>query len=153
MNSETAPPPGNSAASAALPPPPRRRWLTLLLAGVLFASGVVVGGAGALWTVRQRALQLVRHPDHAPQQISARLQKRLGLSDEQTVRVREVLKRRQGELLKIRRQAQPQVERQLDLLQAEVAAELDEQQAERWRADLARVRGLWLPPVPPDPVP
>ena len=145
---ETAPSP--KAARQPLPRPRRpRRWLTVLLGVVIFVCGAVIGSAATLLIVRDRVLHMLRHPDEAPARITARLRRKLRLSDEQAEQVEAILARRQAALQEIRCKVQPTVERHLDAARDEIAAVLTPEQAETWHAHFTRLRDTWVPPLPP----
>ncbi len=128
--------------------PRYRWWLRLLLPLVIFVSGTVVGAGGTLLVVRNRVLMAVHHPDKMPEIIAARMRFVLSLSDQQTRQVERILRARQASLLKLRQQYQPELEQELDLLDEQVSAVLDEQQRVRWRGRLRGLRQTWLPTLP-----
>jgi hypothetical protein len=135
--------------AAALPTRPRRRrWLSILLGLVIFTAGVVVGGAGALVALRHTLLYAIHHPDEFPPQAAARLRSVLDLSDEQTRQVEQVLRNRQAALQAIRREVQPRVEAELDLVDRQVGEILTPEQRASWNARFAELRGIWIPPAP-----
>jgi F0F1-type ATP synthase delta subunit len=123
------------------------------LSFAIFGSGLVVGGAGALLTLRQQLLRAIHHPDEAPARIAARLRSKLALSDQQAERVEQILRERQGKLEAIRRRVQPEVMAELRLLEQQVGATLDETQRTQWEARLRELRETWTPPLPDEPAP
>lgn len=129
----------------------RRRWISFLLTLVIFASGVLIGAAGAAGFIRREILQVLRDPAGAPARITQRLKRRLALTDAQTARVQGILESRQQSLQSIRATIQPEVMKELFLAKSEVAEVLDERQRERWEADFDRLRDLWVPPMPEKP--
>jgi len=130
---------------------PRRGWRTLLLAILIFVSGLIVGGGLTLITVRHRALRAIHHPDEVPPRIAAHLRWKLGLSDEQTRQVEQIVRKRQQALQAIRRDVQPRVTIELDRVESEIAATLDDAQREKWRALFTNLRETWIPPPPKQP--
>jgi hypothetical protein len=131
-----------------LPRPPHRRWVRLLLALVVFLSGVGVGVGGALIVVRNRVLHAIHHPDEMPALLAVRLRLRLRLSDEQVQRVEAIFTQRQRALQDIRRRVQPDVEAELERVEQQVAAVLDEQQRQAWQRHFQQLRDTWLPALP-----
>jgi len=125
-----------------------RRWLTWLLMLVVFFSGLAIGIGGTSITILNRILDAFHHPEKAPQRIAARLQGKLDLTDEQTVKVEAIVQTRQRELQKIRREVQPRVESQLDQVEQEIAEVLDEAQQAKWHALIRHWREVWIPPLP-----
>ena len=135
-----------------VPAAPRRRgWRTLLLALLIFVSGLIVGGGTMLITVRHRALRVLHHPEEVPARIAARLRWKLGLSDEQTQQVEQIVRKRQQALQAIRREVQPRVTIELDRVEAEIAITLDDAQRAKWHALFAKLRETWIPPPPTRP--
>jgi hypothetical protein len=135
-------------ASPAAPPPRRRWWLRLILVLVIFVSGVLVGTGGTVLVIRNRVLTVVRHPEQMPQRMVNRLRWPLGLSDEQAVELEQVFERRQESLQRLRRRFQPELEAELDQIEAEVADVLDEEQQQRWQEYFGHIRRTWMPPMP-----
>ena len=83
-----------------------------------------------------------------PRRIAAHLRFHLGLSEEQTRQVEAILHQRQAALQVIRREVQPRVMAELDQVEAEIAAVLDDSQREHWHLMFARLRNTWVPPLP-----
>ena len=134
-----------------LAPTPRRRrgWLRLLLYLVIFISGGIVGTGITLMVIRKSALFAVHHPDEMPAIIADRMTRVLDLDDDQKCQILDILRERQEALQDIRRQSQPLVEEQLDLLEEQVAAVLDPEQQEKWRSRIKHIRRTWIPLPPP----
>jgi len=126
----------------------RKTWLRGLLMLVIFLSGTIVGAGGTLLAVRQRVLHKIHHPQEVPAAVTARLRRKFDLSDKQAQQVETILRSRQGEILTLRRQFQPQLEGQLDKVASEIADVLDNQQRGRWEGYFRELRNTWLPAVP-----
>ena len=147
---ETPAPPGPPGA---LPAPRRKRaWLTVLLCLAIFVAGGVVGAGITVIHVYRTVLSALQHPERTPERIARRMQKRLDLTDEQTGRIEEILRRRQKPMLEARRELLERNAPELDALEDEVAAELTPGQALHWREhfrqmrrDLSSGAGLDLP--------
>jgi hypothetical protein len=134
-----------------LPPRRRRRWLTVLLGLVILGCGAIIGAGVALVVVRDRVLYALRHPEEMPARVTARLRRTLGLTEQQTEKVRVIVERRHAALQMIRRFVQPRVEAQLENFREDVAAVLSPPQAEAWRSHFDALRRTWVPPLPPLP--
>lgn len=130
--------------------PARRRWLSIVLALVIFVSGVLVGGGVTVLVAVRQIRDVIAHPERAPDRIVARLHSKLKLNDQQTKQVEQIVKRRQAALIEIRRTVQPQVLEQLDQFEREVADVLKPDQKQRWHELLANLRTQWVPPMPPE---
>ena len=147
-----------SETPGSLPPPanivprrPRRRWVSVLLYLVLFASGIAIG-SGATLIITYKVVQYrLRHPERLPDRAVERLKKPLDLSNQQAVEVRSIIRSHLIRLQALRRQWQPQLDAELDSLEADVAAVLKPEQAEKWHKIAREKRQSWLPPLPPAP--
>ena len=129
---------------------PRRRWIRVVLWLVIFGSGLFAGTGLTLIAVRQGALHAIHHPEEMPANLAKRLRRPLRLTDEQTEQVRQILSGRQKALEEIRGRYQPENEQQLDLIEAEIADVLDDQQREIWHRIFDNKRRIWIPPLPAD---
>ncbi len=138
---------------ASLPAAPRRRWRSLLLALLIFVSGLIVGGGLTLIRVRHGALWAIHHPEEAPPRIAAHLRWKLGLSDEQTEQVEQIVRKRQQALQAIRREVQPRVTAELDRVEAEISGMLNDAQRAKWHKLFTQLRSTWLRPLPERPSP
>ena len=129
--------------------PRSRPWLRLLLMSVIFLSGMVVGVGGTLIFIRQQVQQRIHHPETAPARVAARMKWMLGLDDQQTAEVEQIIRERQRAIQGIRRDFQPQLEEELDLLGEEVSAVLNTQQQAEWQQKYGEMRERWIPRLPP----
>ncbi len=132
-----------------------RRWrriiVRILLVVVIFGSGAVVGAGIALIAVRHGIIYGIHHPKEMPARIAHRLRYRLDLSDRQTQQVEQILAQRQVALQRIRRRYQPEVERELDLLEQQVGRVLTPGQRQRWERIIRAMRATWIPELPAEP--
>jgi hypothetical protein len=129
---------------------PRRRWLRVILWLVIFGSGLFVGTGLTLMAVRRGMLEAIHHPEKMPANLANRLRRPLRLSDEQAEQVEQILSQRQVALEAIRVRYQPEIEQQLDRIEAEIADVLDEKQREAWYRMFDNKRRIWIPPLPSD---
>lgn len=127
----------------------RRCWWRVLLYLFIFTAGGVVGIGVTLIVIRDSALFAVHHPEEMPARIAARMASVLSLSEEQRQQVEDILHQRQGALQNIRREFQPQVEAELDRLEQQVSAVLNDEQRENWQARFDYLRRTWVPEPPP----
>jgi len=142
---ENPPPPAPT-----LPPAPRRRrWVSILLSLLLLLVGGVAGSALTVLVIVRRAQHAIHHPEEAPARIASMLKRKLDLSGGQEAAVREALVPRLAALQQIRRDVQPRVETEFNLIEADVARELTPKQQEEWSALFRRMRDRWFPPPPP----
>ena len=128
--------------------PRRRLGIRIVLSLIIFVSGGAAGTGITLLVIRDRVLHAIHHPEEMPALIAHRMRGTLHLSDEQVQQVEKILGRRQLALHAIRREFQPQVERELDRVETEVSAVLDDQQRRNWRERFEQMRGEWIPAPP-----
>lgn len=122
-------------SSPALPPPParhRRRWVTALFVALVFISGVLVGGAGVVLFVARQARHAQLHPNEIPDRVTARLARKLDLTESQQAQVKSIFLSHRDRIAEIRRDVQPRVERELSDIRSEIAVALTDEQREKW---------------------
>ena len=125
-----------------------RGWMKALFLLIIFSSGAIVGTCATLILIRQQVHYRLHHPEEMPSKIASRIQWKLGLSEEKTQQVEAILANRQQAIQQIRREFQPQLERQLDQLEEQVADLLDDPQATTWQTWFQEMRAEWLPVAP-----
>ena len=125
-----------------------RVWVRILLSLVVFVSGGAAGTGVTLIVVRNRALYMIHHPEETPALIAVRMRRTLHLSDAQVQQVETILGQRQRAIQGIRREFQPQVERELDRVEQEISEVLDNDQRVSWRKHFERLRSTWVPALP-----
>jgi len=139
MNSETS-------SENKLPTPKKpRRWLSVLLGILILVSGFILGCGVTSLVIYRHVVHAIHHPEDAPRRISQRMQRRFGLADEQTAKVRNILAKRQNGLRSIYRQTWPKLDRELNRIEMEVAEVLNDRQAARWRKKFKKIRDKWIP--------
>ncbi len=119
----------------------------VLLAGLVFFAGAVVGGVSGAMFVKHRFHLRPKDPRLAPQRIARAMQWKLDLTEEQARGVEAVLADRLEVLLECHRQVYPRIEAEMMLAQEEVAQLLTPEQASQWRRWFSRrFREHWRPP-------
>jgi hypothetical protein len=138
---------------APLPSPTRRRrWLTLLMALVVFVSGVVCGVGIGMEFQKRHFLDILRHPERGPERIVTRMRSQLQLDDRQTQQVRAIVARRVAVLDKIYGETvNPLLAKQLELFRAEVAEVLNPEQQAEWDKYTKPLPQKWFPTAAPKP--
>jgi len=124
--------------------PARRRWVSVVLTLVVLASGMILGAGSVLLVVRHRALMRIHRPQEAAAMDTARIQKALGLNDEQARKVQAILLARQAAIY-------GSVQKEFDRLEDDVAGVLDEQQRQLWHEKFGWFRKTWIPRRSPPP--
>jgi len=125
----------------------RRRWVwTILLALVIFVSGVLVGGGLTFKVITSGFKRSFQDPEVSAERITNRMKKRLDLTDEQAVRVRRIILEQQKAFQSMRKQVRPQLEAQIEKTRRELAAVLTPDQARKWETSFRHFWKFWLPP-------
>ena len=133
---------------------PRRRWVwPVLLALVIFVSGVLVGGGLTFKIITSGFKRSFQDPEVSAERITNRMKRRLDLTDEQVVQVRRIILERQKAFQSMRKQVRPQLEAQIEKTRRELAAVLSPDQARKWEKRFGHFLKFWLPPQPGDPPP
>ena len=124
---------------------PWKHWLAALM---IFGSGIVVGGAGTLGLIQRRIVQHHhKPPGHATKHMMKGLDRRLKLDEKQSGRIQVIVERHMLALREIRNEALPHVHAELEAAREAIAAELESDQAEKWRKSFSRLEQM-LPPLP-----
>src|SRR5262245_39974266 len=126
-------------------PPKRRRWVTVLLALLVFGAGMASGSALTISVIVHRLQYVFKHPEGMPGRIVARLENRLGLDETQKTKVEAIVAKRQAAMMDLRREFEPHLMEQLDLLRAEIGELLTEAQRAKWERMFDDLRKRWLP--------
>ena len=133
---------------------PRRRWVwPVLLALVIFVSGVLVGGGLTFKIITSGFKRSFQDPEVSAERITNRMKRRLDLTDEQVVQVRRIILERQKAFQSMRKQVRPQLEAQIEKTRQELAAVLSPEQARKWEKRFGHFLKFWLPPQTGDPPP
>ena len=126
---------------------PRRRWVwPVLLALVIFVSGVLVGGGLTFKIITSGFKRSFQDPEVSAERITNRMKKRLDLTEEQVVQVRRIILERQKAFQSMRKQVRPQLEAQIEKTRRELAAVLTPDQARKWEKRFSHFLKFWLPP-------
>ena len=126
---------------------PRRRWVwPVMLALVIFVSGVLVGGSLTFKIITSGFKRSFQDPEVSAERITNRMKRRLDLTDEQFVQVRRIILERQKAFQSMRKQVRPQLEAQIEKTRRELAAVLTPDQARKWGKRFNLFLKFWLPP-------
>ncbi len=129
--------------------PKKRRWRSFFLGVVILLCGMVIGAGGTVVVMKHIILRAIQHPEEAPQRITDRVRNKLDLTEDQAAKVKAILTERQNKIQALRRQVQPEVEKELEKAKEDVAAVLKPDQAEKWRERFDHLR-IWFPALPAD---
>lgn len=134
--------------SAPVLPRPRPRWVMPVLVFLVFASGMVIGGAASVGIVLYRVRQTIRHPEQIAANMTARLARKLDLDNSQKVHVQAIITDHQKNLQAIRREVQPRVEAEFEAGAADIGKVLTPAQKAKWDAMFAELMKDWVAPAP-----
>ena len=122
------------------------RWAQVAILIAVFVSG---GVAGAMITAKVIHARMETYRQQAPlfsEDIVNRLRIRLALSEDQETRVRTIIERHHPEMIEYRNEGSQQLHAEFDAMVTEIASELNELQARRWKDIAEYVRNTFLPP-------
>lgn len=130
-----------------LPPVTSRRstLLSLLLAGLVFAGGAVVGGGVTMVVVGKRLQEAAQRPELMPRRMADRLERKLGLDRRQRDEVERVLERHNSEFMGIRRDSHKRMRSPLQRMTKEIERELSADQVASFRAHVDDLVERFLP--------
>lgn len=120
-------------APLAVPPTRRRGMFVGLLAAVFLSGGIA--GAGIGWMIAQRQfLDDLRHPGRLPDRMTRMVRNELGLSEEQSKKVDEIMHKHHEVIEAIRAETRPRMVAEFNAIGNEVAQVLTEEQKVKWQA-------------------
>ncbi len=130
---------------------PRRRWVrSILLALVIFISGVLVGGGLTFKVIAGGFKRFFQDPEILADHITHRMKRQLHLTEEQSVQVRRIILEQQKAFQSLRKKVWPELEAQIEKTRRELAVVLTPEQARKWEKRFGRFSKYWLPPPPGD---
>jgi len=133
-----------STDPGSLRPAPRRGRASLLLVAMIFVSGGLVGAGLAVIFQPQKALRGRKSPQEVRDLVTRKIADRVGLSEQQTQQVRQIMEERMKELQKLRLEIQPRMKQQAGVLHKKVSALLDDGQRPKWEKLYAELRRKWF---------
>lgn len=130
---------------------PRRRLRPILLALVIFISGVLVGGGLSFKVVTAGYKRAFQDPDFLAEKIVRRMERRLDLRSDQVKPVREIILEQQRAFQSLHKEFRPRLDSQIEKTRKELAKVLTPEQEQQWERTFVRMRRFWLPPLPGEP--
>lgn len=117
----------------------RRKILALqiIVAAVIFASGIVVGSGGTILLVKHRVLWIQRHKKQAST-IARKIQSRYDLSNEQTAKVEDIISKAMESKRALRREMGTKFDTERAKLVSEMKTVLSAEQFEKWHIDFQK---------------
>ena len=123
-------------------------WVQVCVLLLVFASGIGVGAVGASQYMLSRMQHYRENPEVFPEELSAKLQSRMNMSDDQTSKVRAIVTLRHGNITSLRDASAPGILQEFSLMEQEIADVLDPAQREQWHETADWVRKTFLPTDP-----
>lgn len=130
-----------------LPPAPRR-WPRFVVLTMIFVCGVIVGAVGGRQLAQRAMLTMLRHPEQIPDRMLPRLKSSLDLTEDQSRRVTEIVKRRHAAMESIRARGYPDLIWEFHSMRTEIAEQLTPDQKGRWESLASFVEERYLPAAP-----
>ena len=119
--------------------PKKRRWKLVLLGLIILFCGVVIG-AGITFHVGSVMIFHAMSPgDEMAERITKRIDRNLGLTDEQRSQVAEIVARRVSAFKGIHTSVSPRIKEQFALLHDDIAPILTEKQKLKWEKHYERM--------------
>ena len=117
----------------------RRKILALqiVVAAVIFASGIVVGSGATILLVKHRVLWIQRHKKQAST-IASNIQTRYGLSNDQTAKVEDIFTKAMQGRRTIRNEMRTKFDTERAKLVSEMKTVLSAEQFEKWHIDFQK---------------
>lgn len=109
------------------------RWRMALSGLAILIAGITIGAAGAVVVIRPVERRPPPDVDRAVAMMIGRFQDELDLSSEQVDNIRSILRRHMENLEKIRLEARPLIEAELQTMKTEIDAVLTAEQRNEWQ--------------------
>jgi len=115
------------------------RWRMAFLGLVILLAGVTIGVAAALLVFGPPERPRPMGPEMAVRGMLGRFRDQLNITDEQAEQIRTILRTRMQNLQKLREEARPKIEEQLEELKNEISAVLTPEQSSKWQEIVSRL--------------
>ena len=124
---------------------PRRVWRSYLAGGLILLSGIVIGFGLGVRVERLREPFPIMAPEAVPNRLAQLMRRELGLSAEQTEKVKAIFLASRGEIDVVRSKILPEMDAILESTREKVSQVLTPEQAAAWNAKFAELRNKWRP--------
>jgi len=115
------------------------RWRMAFFGVVILLAGIVIGGASMMILVPQMLIKPPPGPEFEPLIMIPPLRAELGLTDEQTEKIKPIMDKHIGKLNQIRMNARTEIGETLKQMNGEIAAILTDGQKAIWQRGLDRL--------------
>ncbi len=122
------------------------RWRMAFFGVVILVAGIVIGGALMMILAPQVLIKPPPGPEFSPIMMIPRLRADLGLTDEQTEKIKPIMDKHIGKLNQLRMDARTEIGETLKQMNDEIAAVLTDEQKARWQSGLERLERDLHPP-------
>lgn len=126
----------------------RSRYRAIGMGVIIFVCGALCGSGMAVIIGGRLVLDRIQNPPHFADKLVSRLAWRLDMTDEQEARVRDVVATHQDEFRALVAEIRPRFDATLETLKRDIAAQLDEEQAEEFNQHFNRLRSMLTPRIP-----
>jgi len=106
---------------------------SILLLGLVFAAGIVIGVVGTRTVVRHFVGQAILHPERAQLFMEHALTRRLRLDDEQQVKLHDILTETHTQLKDVQREYRPRISEIMSNADGQITAMLTSAQQEKFQ--------------------
>jgi len=131
----------------------RKTVRQILLAVVIFVSGIVIGAGGMVLFFQYRVFRPPAQPKKMAAEVTRDIQGRLGLSDIQAGQVEAIFAKEFQTMDSIRNEFEAQIDAQRESLITEMEMVLTPEQFAQWRDEFQSRRRRMRGPFPPGPPP
>ncbi len=111
----------------------------LLLLGLMFVAGGVVGGSLTAWKVKRDFADELRHPERFADHIVSSLNSRLGLNNDQRAQIDQIVREQHQRVEQLRREFHPRLLNEIERMEAEIEKVITPEQKpswEKWRQEM-----------------
>jgi len=118
----------------------RQVLIQSLLALAILGSGIIIGSAATFLTFKNR---IYPHPGRGPRDakfFSEKMSEDLGLTEEQTRKIKEIFERRAKDLQQVRKKFETQIPQERQKLFDEIEQVLTPEQMEKWKKEFKKRR-------------
>jgi len=116
------------------------RWRMAFFGMVILLAGIVIGGASMLILVPHKLMRPPRGPEFESLRMIPSLRHDLGLSYEQSDKIKPIMDKHMEELQKIRMDACSEIDKALVQMDEDISAILTEKQQQIWQRRLDRLQ-------------
>jgi len=115
-------------------------WRTAFFGLVILIAGIVIGGATISILMTRRMTRPASGPEFNSLQVIPPLRRNLGLSQEQSDKIKPILDGHMKKLQDIRENARSEIENTLQQMNKEISTILTETQRQRWQREMSQLQ-------------